>query len=63
MAKPSISLPDELLKNVDRIALARSKPGDTVPRSKIVREALQEYVKEHEDEVAEGMRHESAAEA
>ncbi|WP_137288606.1 CopG family ribbon-helix-helix protein [Natronorubrum halophilum] len=54
MGNPSISIPDSLLGDVDAIAHARSNPGEKVSRSEVVRDALEKYVDEHEEEVAKG---------
>ncbi|MFB6237551.1 MAG: ribbon-helix-helix domain-containing protein [Halopenitus sp.] len=47
MAQPSISIPDELLDEVDEVAHDRSEPGDRTSRSEVVRDALEEYLERH----------------
>ncbi|MFC6766045.1 CopG family ribbon-helix-helix protein [Natrinema soli] len=54
MGNPSISIPDPLLGDVDAIAHARSGPGEKVSRSEVVRDALENYVAEHGEEVVRG---------
>ena len=54
MGNPSISIPDPLLADADAIAYARSKPGDSVSRSEVVRKALEAYVDDHQEEVEKG---------
>ncbi|WP_226040814.1 ribbon-helix-helix protein, CopG family [Natrinema sp. DC36] len=44
MASPGVSIPDEMIEEVDEIAYERSEPGDSVSRSEIIREAIDEYL-------------------
>ena len=54
MGNPSLSIPDELLDDIDAIVEARSSPGDRSNRSAVVRDALRQYVDEHSEEVEAG---------
>ncbi|WP_394340604.1 ribbon-helix-helix domain-containing protein [Natrinema ejinorense] len=47
MASPGVSLPDEMIDEVDEIAYERSEPGDSVSRSEVIREAIGEYLDRH----------------
>ncbi|WP_226479128.1 CopG family ribbon-helix-helix protein [Natrinema amylolyticum] len=44
MASPGVSIPDEMIEDVDEIAYERSEPGNSVSRSEIIREAIEEYL-------------------
>ncbi|GAB3669601.1 CopG family ribbon-helix-helix protein [Halopiger thermotolerans] len=44
MASPGVSIPDEMIEEVDEIAYERSEPGNSVSRSEIIREAINEYL-------------------
>lgn len=48
MASPGVSIPDEMIKEVDEIAYERSEPGDSVSRSEVIREAIKEYLERQE---------------
>lgn len=48
MASPGVSLPDEMIDRVDEIAYERSEPGESVSRSEIIREAIDEYLERNE---------------
>ncbi|WP_172704571.1 CopG family ribbon-helix-helix protein [Natrinema thermotolerans] len=47
MASPGVSLPDEMIDEVDELAYERSEPGDSVSRSEVIREAIEEYLERH----------------
>jgi len=54
MARPSFSVPDELLDDFDRALASKSARGELPPkvnRSKVIRELMYEYAKE---ELGEG---------
>ncbi|WP_435552730.1 CopG family ribbon-helix-helix protein [Natrinema sp. CGMCC1.2065] len=57
MPNPSINVPPHLLEAADAIAHARSGgPGENCSRSEIFRDALEQYVEAHQEEVDEGRR-------
>lgn len=54
MARPSFTVPDELLDDFDRALASKSARGELPPkvnRSKVIRELMQEYAQE---ELGEG---------
>ena len=48
MLNTSIDLPEEMVAELDDIAHERSEPGSRVSRGQVIREALDDYIRERE---------------